>query len=92
MAWGAAGSGGDGRAVQHQLPNMPQLAASADLGDGSVVTWGNAGSGADSSAVQDQSKNVHVVHGFDDAFEAVLKDGRVVTWRLVVTVVLSNSN
>ena len=63
VTWGGGDilCGGDSTAVQDQLRNVQQIAASRDafaaiLADGSVVTWGEPGGGGDSSAVQDRFK------------------------------------
>ena len=59
MTWGDPVTGGDSSAVQGQLRNVQQIAATSDafaavLADGSVVTWGDPKNGGDSTAVQDQ--------------------------------------
>ena len=76
--------GGDCSAVQDQLRNVQQIAATgftfaATLADGSVVAWGVPGYGGDCSTVQDQLRNVQQIQATDRAFAAILVDGSVVT-------------
>eukprot|EP00435_Cladocopium_sp_Y103_P048235 s804_g14.t1 len=95
MAWGEATSGGDSSKVQPLLKDVlcvqaSQNAFAAILADGRVVTWGAPDFGGDSRAVEERLQHVMLfrrnvklrkqIQSSDDAFAALLADGRVVSW------------
>ena len=71
--------------MQEQLRNVQRIQAtdvafSAILESGAVVTWGDGAWGGDSSRVQEKLRNVQHIQATGGAFAAILESGDVVTW------------
>ena len=85
VTWGDPSSGGNSKAVQHQLQNVREIQANtrafaALREDGSVVTWGHTKCGGCSQHVQRQLHDVRHMQASSEAFAAIKADGSVVAW------------